>query len=196
MITRIQGNNNKVNFGALRLNKGAQNFLTKADNFSSVHQRLALGTFGLIVQPAIDLRNKEVDKDTRRVSALRSAAKAIIGTATGIVVRGGCIKAAELKFAKRNSNGAILRHAKKAILDEDKIYNTFKKGFDSLNLDPKQLKEAINRVPSVIGTMAALAVMIATNFLVDAPLTNKTMEKLEEIEAKKQQKESEGAKNV
>ena len=196
MITRIQSNNNTINFGALKLNKGAQNFLTKADNFSSVHQRLALGVFGLIVQPAIDLKNKEVDEDTRKVSALRSAAKAIIGTTTGIIVRGGCIKAAELKFAKRDSNGAVLKNAKKTVIDENKIYKTFKKGFDSLKLDDKQLKEAINRVPSVIGTIAALCVMIATNFLVDAPLTNKTMEKLEEIMAKKQQKESEGAKNV
>lgn len=176
MIRKVESNNNAVSFGAVKLKPlgiKAQNILKSADNFSSIHQKLILGTFGLIVQPAIDLRNKEVDKDTRKVSALRSAAKAIIGTATGLVVRGLTIKGAKLAFSKKGTGGKVL--------DEQKIYNTFKKGFDSLKLEPDKLSDAIKRTPSVVGTLAALGVMIFTNFLVDAPLTNKTMEQLDKL---------------
>lgn len=176
MIKKVQGNNNTLNFGAIKLKPlgtNVQKVLKSADNFSSVHQKLILGTFGLIVQPAIDLRNKEVDKDTRKISALRSAAKAIIGTATGLVVRTATIKGAELAFSKKGSGGKIL--------DEQKIYRTFKKGFDSLKLDDGKLSDAIKRTPSVIGSLVALGVMIFTNFLVDAPLTNLTMEKLDKL---------------
>ncbi len=202
MITRVQSNNNKVNFGALKLKpielgKNAQTALGKINDFSSIHQRLAIGTFGLVIQPMIDIHNKEVDEETRKTSAVRSAAKAIIGTATGIVVRGACMKASELKFAKRDALGKIVKENGKLVLDEQKIKNTFKEGFEHLNLDEKTLSDSVKRVPSVIGTIAALGVMIITNFVVDAPLTNITMEKInkfmEEHFARK--KQSKGGAN-
>ena len=191
MIKNVQSNNNTLNFGAIKLKPlgtNVQNVLKSADNFSSVHQKLILGTFGLIVQPAIDLRNKEVDKDTRKISALRSAAKAIIGTATGLIVRTITIKGAELAFSKKGGSGRIL--------DEQKIYKTFQKGFDSLRLDGDKLSDAIKRTPSVIGSLVALGVMIFTNFLVDAPLTNLTMEKLDKFMPNlEEEKEDKGAQN-
>ena len=58
MITRVQSNNNKtLNFGALKmkpveLGQGAQTLLSKAENFSSVHQRLALGGFAFLISVA------------------------------------------------------------------------------------------------------------------------------------------------
>lgn len=184
MIRKVESNNNTLNFCAIKLkplDEKAQNILAKADNFSSVHQKLILGTFGLIAQPAIDLANKDVDKDTRKVSALRSAAKAIIGTATGLAVRSITIKATQLKFSKKGSGGKIL--------DEQKIYKQFKNGFDSLRLEPDKLSDAIKRTPSVIGSIMGLAIMIFTNFLVDAPLTNMTMEKLDKFMSKLSDKE-------
>jgi hypothetical protein len=48
------------------------------------------------LQPLIDLKNKKVDERTREISATRSIARAAGGTATGIIVRGGCIKLAEM----------------------------------------------------------------------------------------------------
>lgn len=189
MITKIQSTNNTISFRALKpivLGEKAQKFLSKTSDFSSVHQRIAIGTFAFLIQPLIDLNNKDVDKDTSKVSAVRSASKAVVGTATGIVIRGGCMKLAERKFAKKDAAGNILREAGKAIIDPEKVKKIFGKGFDSLNLDQKALNNAFNRVPLVVGTLAALGIMVATNFLIDAPLTCKLTEKLSNIVKGKQ----------
>lgn len=191
MITRIQSNNNKTtNFCALKSNpiklgQGAQNILAKAGDFSSVHQRLAIGASALLIQPFIDLKNKEVDKDTKKVSAARSAAKAIIGTATGLVVRSSCMKLAELKYAQKDAAGNIIKEAGKIKIDPQKVKRSFGEGFEALKLDEKALSDAIKRVPSVVGTIAALGVMVLTNFLIDAPLTNLTMEKIDKFMEKR-----------
>ncbi len=184
MITRVESNNNKINFCALKppaLGNKVQKMLTRAENFSSVQQRLAIGGTALLIQPVIDLNNKEVDKDTRWVSAIRSGAKAIVGTATGILVRGACMKATELKLAKRDATGKIIKEAGKTVVDPNKIRKILGNSFDSLNLSPKELSDALNRVPSVIGTIVALGAMIITNFALDAPLTNKSAEFVEKF---------------
>lgn len=197
MITRVESNNNKISFCALKppaLGNKAQKMLTKVENFSSVQQRLAIGGTALLIQPVIDLNNKEVDKDTRWVSAIRSAAKAIVGTATGILVRGACMKATELKLAKRDMTGKIIKEAGNVVVDPNKIRKLLGNSFDSLNLSPKELSDALNRVPSVIGTLVALGVMIITNFALDAPLTNKSAEFVEKI-ANKYKNKSGGTQN-
>ncbi len=166
--------------GALTLGKKSQEALMKADDFTSVHQRIATGAFALGIQPAMDFMNKDVDKDTRQVSAARSAAKAIIGTCTGIAIRAGCIAAIDKAFSKVDETG-------KKALDLDKIRNTFK----GLKDAPES---ALRRAPANIGTMAALGVMLFTNFLIDMPLTNITMNKINEFAEKKKAKdESQGA---
>lgn len=204
MITKIQSSSNaSPAFGALKikpvvLGDKAQKVLNGASDFSSVHQRLALGLFALGIQPLIDLRNKDVDDDTKKVSAVRSAAKAIIGTATGIVVRGGCMKLAELKYAQKDAAGKIIKEGKKIKIDPAKVQKAFGEGFGALKLDEKTLSNAVKRVPSVVGTIAALGVMIFTNFLIDAPLTNKTMDKINELMEKyfaKKKQESQGEVN-
>ncbi len=197
MITRLESNNNKINFRAVKpitIGNKAQSILTKIENFSSVQQRLAIGGTALLIQPVIDLNNKEVDKDTRWVSAIRSGAKAIVGTATGILVRGACMKATELKLAKRDATGKAIKEAGKIVVDPNKINKLLGNAFDSLNLSPKELSDAINRVPSVIGTLVALGAMIITNFALDAPLTNKSAELVEKF-ANEHSKKSGGAQN-
>ena len=197
MITRLESNNNKINFRAVKpitIGNKAQSILTKIENFSSVQQRLAIGGTALLIQPVIDLNNKEVDKDTRWVSAIRSGAKAIVGTATGILVRGACMKATELKLAKRDATGKAIKEAGKIVVDPNKINKLLGNAFDSLNLSPKELSDAINRVPSVIGTLVALGAMIITNFALDAPLTNKSAELVEKF-ANEHSKKSGGTQN-
>ena len=197
MITRLEGNNNKINFRAVKpiaIGSKAQNMLTKIENFSSVQQRMAIGGTALLIQPVIDLSNKEVDKDTRWVSAIRSGAKAIVGTATGILVRGACMKATELKLAKRDATGKAIKEAGKIVVDPNKINKLLGNSFDSLKLSPKELSDAINRVPSVIGTLVALGAMIITNFALDAPLTNKSAELVEKF-ANEHSKKSGGTQN-
>ena len=62
-------------------------------NISSPENRFILGATALMSQPFIDLNNKKVDEDTRKVSAARTVAKIIAGTATGVLIRSGCIHA-------------------------------------------------------------------------------------------------------
>lgn len=199
MITRVQSNNKSVTFGSLNASKGAQKLLTKAADFTSVQQRIALGVSALAFQPLIDLRNKDVDEDTRKVSAVRSAAKAIIGTTTGVIVRGGTILLGAMLFAKRDAAGKIIKevaqNGKKSsyVLDPDKIKKICGDGFKNLDED------AIKRIPSVVGTIAALGVMLFSNFLVDAPLTNAVMGKINEVMDKhfsKKRAESQNAKEA
>ncbi len=169
MITnKIQSSNNTVSFRAIKpisISEKAQKFLKNASDFSSVHQRIAIGGTAFLFQPLVDLRNKEVDKDTRKVSAVRSAAKAVVGTATGIAIRGACMKIAELKYSTKGADGKIK-------IDINKIKKAFGENLNNLSLSEKELIAAAKRIPSVIGTLTALVVMIATNFAIDAPLTN------------------------
>lgn len=190
MITRIQSNNTAPSFGALNPSKGVEKFLTKAADFTSVHQRLALGLTALAIQPTIDLRNKDVDEDTRKVSAVRSAAKALIGTTTGIIVRATTIMLSASIFAKRDGAGKIIKELKangkkgSYVIDPQKVKRICAQGFEKLDAD------AIKRIPSVVGTIAALGIMIFSNFIIDAPLTNLAMDKInkfmEKYFAKKQ----------
>ena len=197
MITKVKSTNNIQNFSGIKLGNKAQKALAKVSDFSSIQQRIAIGSSALIFQPIIDFNNKNVDKETRKVSALRSASKAVIGTLTGLLVRGVCMKAVEHSFAKKDSAQKIIRESGKIVLDEAKIYNTFKKGFESLgNVDPSELSKALKRVPSIIGTIIALGIMIITNFVLDAPLTNKTLELLEKtLEKHAKNKETGGSTN-
>ncbi len=157
MINKITSNNNKTTFGSKP--KLLEAGLEKAAKGNAIHQRLALGAAALAFQPIIDLSNKEIDEETRKVSAVRSAAKAIIGTATGVVVRGATIALGKKLFKKPE--------------DVSKIFGKQIAEF-SLN------KEAIERIPTAVGTLAGLAVMMFSNFLVDAPLVNLAMAKINE----------------
>ena len=50
-------------------------------------QRIILGATALATQPLIDLKNKNVDEETRKTSVARTIAKIIAGTLVGVVVR-------------------------------------------------------------------------------------------------------------
>ena len=184
MITKVQSNNNSINFGALKtkeLGAKAQKFLSSAGDFSSVHQRVAIGTSALLFQSLIDYNNKDVDKDTRIVSAIRSATKAVIGTVTGIIIRGAFIRMSNLKYAKKDASGKMIKEAGKIVLDQQKLDKTFGSALRAMKLSQKNVTESLERIPSVIGTLLALVAMIASNFLVDAPLTNLLSDKLETV---------------
>ena len=48
-------------------------------------QRIVLGATALATQPFIDLHNKDVDEETRKLSAARTVAKIIYGLLTNIL---------------------------------------------------------------------------------------------------------------
>lgn len=137
-------------------------------HISSPENRLILGVTALMSQPFIDLYNKNVDEETRKVSAARTVAKIIAGTSTGVFIRWACIKAIDA-FTKPMAKG---------------VARTWK----NLLLPTKSL-ETLSHYKNAMGTIISLAVMVCTNFLIDAPLTkyltNKFVDKIHKKDASK-----------
>ena len=135
-------------------------------NISSPENRFILGATALMSQPFIDLNNKKVDEDTRKVSAARTVAKIIAGTATGVLIRSGCIHAV-------NAFTKLPREIR-----PDMKFKTLRTLFTPSEKVCKNLAEYKN----AMGTIIATVVMMFTNFLIDAPLTkfltNKFVDKI------------------
>lgn len=144
-------------------------------HITSPQNRVILGATALMSQPFIDLHNKRVDEETRKVSAARTTAKIIAGTTTGFLVRYYTIKAVE-KFTQDPQKA---RKAIESFFFPKGIAHTTVKGL-------KQHK-------FTIGTFLSLAVMLFTNFAIDAPLTkyltNSFIKKIKEHEKTKIDKE-------
>lgn len=122
-------------------------------DISSAENRLILGVSALMTQPFIDARNKDVDEETRKVSVCRTIAKIVAGTLTGYAIRKGCI--------------SIIKSCSKLPGKDVPKYKTLftPKGARSTNT------EAFKQYQNAMGTVAALVVMMVTNFVIDAPLT-------------------------
>jgi hypothetical protein len=136
---------------------------------SSPENRLILGVSALMSQPFIDLKNKHVDEDTRKVSAARTVAKIIAGTLTGVIIRYGCIKAIN-SFSK-----APVAEVINSKFPRLQTLFTPSIAFEDVTTNLKKYRESY-------GTLLALVVMTFTNFLIDAPLTkhltNKFVDKI------------------
>lgn len=133
--------------------KSIKNIKKIGENISSAEQRLILGASALMSQPFIDANNKNVDEETRKVSVCRTIAKIIAGTATGFLIRKGCINAIKA-FSKAPGKGIPK-------------YKTI--------FTPKNIKDinsdSYMQYRNAMGTVVALVVMMITNFVIDAPLT-------------------------
>ena len=127
-------------------------------NISSPQNRVILGASALMSQPFIDLHNRKVDEDTRKVSAARTIAKIIAGTLTGFFVRYGCIKAIDYCSLLPSQITKATKNVKlRTLLTPDSALSGVLK-------DLNQYKKAL-------GSFVALLVMLVTNFAIDAPLT-------------------------
>ena len=156
-------------------------------------QRIILGATALATQPFIDLNNKDVDEETRKISAARTIAKIIAGTTVGVIVRYAGIWAANRysKFEK------VFADTDKKIIE--KIIPDKKNGFLTpafakntiFPISDAELAKRMTRYRKAMGTLLATIAMVATNFLCDAPLTKyltkvfqKGLEKADTQEAK------------
>jgi len=146
-MLRIDNNNSykSPSFRGLNLGPKAAKAMDKIGAIKSPGQRFIFGAAALAFQPALDKLNPWVDKETADTSAKRSVAKAIVSTATGVIIREGCIVGTNALLNGKNI-------AKKL---------------------PQFITKDKNHSSAVIGTLMGLAVMMFTNFLIDAPLTNK-----------------------
>lgn len=157
-ISAINNNQKPQNFNGYNVGK----LLSRAANISNLEQRATIGVAAMVLQPTIDMLNKDVDKETRKVSANRSLAKGFIGTLTGIIVRGGCMKLVESGLKTEKATNKLAE-----ITAKDNTPEALEKAKDFI-----KNHDGAKKYASVIGTIVALGVMIYTNFAVDAPLTN------------------------
>ena len=127
--------------------------------------RLVMGGTAVVTQPFFDYYNPDVDEDTAKTSACRTLGKILAGTFVGCIVRNLCYRATEVIT---NVNPGVEGFRSSFLPTNEQIVK-----FQSTNqLD--WLKKYRNGLSTIIG----LVVMLFTNFLFDAPLTNKITNKL------------------
>ena len=114
-----------------------------------------MGASAILTQPVIDYYNHRVDDETRTVSRNRTIAKIVAGTFVGAIVRGfvhkGVIKMTDINGLTKKSQ----------LLLPKKYINKMKE-------NPVFLK---NYQSTISTSLAILIMSLATNFLLDAPLT-------------------------
>ena len=131
----------------------------KTSNFAGnpMWNRGIMGATALLSQPAIDYYNKKVDPETRTVSRNRTIAKIVVGTLVGMfAVRGPVYKIVE----KMTKIDGVSKYSR-ALLPK-RFINEMKDKPDSLSA-----------YVTVLSALMSLGIMCFTNFLLDAPLTNK-----------------------
>lgn len=143
------------------------------EDFNSAWQRGVSGATALLTQPFFDLRNKKVDEKTRQTSCARTTAKIIAGTLTGVGIRELFIKASAYFTQNIETDKHLVDIGKKTV---DKIRKASEFKPIEQCLLPEQLKNtadylSIKKFRGSVGTFVAVAVMVFTNFLIDAPLT-------------------------
>lgn len=148
----------------IKLTEGSvSSFMQSAyDKISSPEQRLIMGATALFTQPFIDLNNKRVNEDTRLMAFSRTLAKIIVGTTVGVIVRKECIRLAKnfstlIPFKKLDGTIAARKADSRSFLAPKRV--------DIYSPDKKRGYE------NTVGTLLGIGVMLVTNFLIDAPLT-------------------------
>jgi len=185
MISSIQNSTTNLNFKSSFYDKFFKNLPNKeikdVAKFNKLGQalasphwnRVALGVAAMTFQPCIDYFNPKVDRDTAESSALRTVAKITVCTSVGFIIRGLSYKLVN-KFANGSAKEGSTLLTPKEILEES----------NKLIRDNK-----VKLHKNTLSTLVALAVMVFTNFLIDAPLTtffaNKLISKHNSKKAKK-----------
>lgn len=165
----INNNFGKTSFKSKIVNSKAEEKINwLGENFSSAMQRFVSGVTALITQPFIDWNNKNTDEETRKTSTARILGKIIAGTLTGVAIRWACVKASENFTRNKNTEQHLIEVGKAAKAKA----NLIKK--DQILLPQKYLNASYREIKNyrgAIGTLAAVVIMVFTNFLIDAPLT-------------------------
>ena len=138
-----------------------------------------LGATALATQPFIDLKNKDVDAETRKTSVARTLAKIVAGTLVGVAVRQAGISFVR-KYSQYDPNLCSgLVSSIKPKKGESFFVPMFEKvaGASSTNeksifsIAADKLEKKFELYRKAMGTFVATIAMIGTNFLLDAPLT-------------------------
>ena len=139
--------------------------------------RAILGATALGTQPIIDYYNHRVDEETAGVATCRTIAKIIACSGVGIAVRYGSLKLVQL-FTDTTEKASKW---KKSLLPTEKTQK----------LLSMKNTEWIKNHRSTLGSIVALTAMLATNVLLDVPLTNYLSNKFLGIREKMNAKKTE-----
>lgn len=156
-------------------NKSIKSCLEFAGNhLHAPEQRLILGATALATQPLIDLKNKDVDEQTRLTSVARTIAKIVAGTVVGVIVRYAGIQGAKA-FTKYDKvmNPENKKEVLKIIRDPKRgqLVPLFINDMMKFPIDEALLDKKFQKYTKAMGIFAATVAMVFTNFLCDAPLT-------------------------
>lgn len=173
---------NSISYGAKPIKisnkKVANGIYWLGENCTSAKQKLITGGTGLMIQPFIDINNKDVDEKTRKTSCAKTISRAIIGTTTGVLIREACIK---VLGAFTKTKAIVKEEVKKAAKKQGTKVKPLNKDIDlkawQQCLLPESMKNSrniaeIKKYRGALGTFAALGIMLFTNFLIDAPVTS------------------------
>lgn len=148
------------------------------DTFSNpTTNKIIIGSTALVTQPLFDYYNKDVDKETRKISTYRTIAKILAGTAVGIAVRGTCFKL----VTKFTNPEAVQRKFRKLIPTK-------------YLLELHHSSSKLSNYQNALSTLIAIGVMCFTNFLLDAPLTMYLTKVFTSADKKAKAKEVDNAK--
>lgn len=136
--------------------------------------RLIMGATAITTQPVIDYYNHRVDDETRVVSRNRTISKIVAGTTVGILVRGLCYR-----LVTKMTDISSTKKYSRSLLPKGEWQEIF-----------KRVPKWLGNYKSALATGLALAVMLITNFALDAPLTvyftNKLNAKSPQLNKKKE----------
>jgi hypothetical protein len=134
-----------------------------------------MGATALLTQPYIDAHNPNVDKETAMTSMCRTTGKVIAGTTVGCIVRSACYY---LTNACTSENHNAPKW-KKWLMPTEKMQRIM----SSHNID------WFKSYKNILSTILGLTAMLATNVLLDVPLTSFISQKLINLRKSKQEKE-------
>lgn len=131
------------------INQTSARYISKLGQLQSWQQRGILGATAIATQPFIDFKNKDIDEETRKYSAIKTIIKIIVGTGVGVLTRligtwGG------RKLVNKN----IIKP-----------------------LTEKYLQDSISKdeFAAAVGNVIAVLATVVTAITVDIPVTNKSL---------------------
>lgn len=170
-INKINQNSPSFTGGASKLitikNDKVQNAFKWFGNLSTPANRLFLGATALSIQPMIDLHNKDVDEETRKMSFIRTIAKIVVGTFTGILVRVGCIKWMK-RFTCTPEDIQELAKKGKKVTERNKALIPTIVSYEKFS----EAKRWLGNHRKALGSFLAIAVMMITDPPLSKFLTN------------------------
>lgn len=124
--TEPQLNRNKsISFSGNETKYVSGKYFSRFKDMSGTKQRAALGVAALVFQPAIDYANPMADEKTRKFSVLKTVVKAVVGTLTGIAIRGSIMRLTEkqlanpAKFLSKIKSPELKQKMQKILADKD-----------------------------------------------------------------------------